>query len=366
LNRIVIIGNGFDLAHGFHTKYSDFFEYLKNDIFETGIKTEDRDELIIRKKNEKSDPLIALRYNKDKIVPINNDGIQYIGSYDVRKYDFIVPKQNKTSILYASLFELKTMNENWSDLESHYFKIISKHKSNSQAIAIINFEFDHLKKLLEEYLFNKIEKKVEKQTFELNDRMIQLLKGNYNEFTFQDTYVVSFNYTNILLKKYLKKSSFFLYPIDPIHIHGKLANESNPIIFGYGDDNSEEYENIKNQFNNELLHNFKTFQYLRLSQYEQVLGLLETDEEIYVQIIGHSCGIGDKTLLRTIFQHKNVSKIESHYHDSQKYYFENLYNISRIFDETELMRNKILPLKKTTILPSIKPIMFEAISTKKE
>lgn len=28
LSRLVIIGNGFDLAHGLHTKYSDFMEYL--------------------------------------------------------------------------------------------------------------------------------------------------------------------------------------------------------------------------------------------------------------------------------------------------------------------------------------------------
>ena len=28
LSRLIIIGNGFDLAHGLHTKYSDFMEYL--------------------------------------------------------------------------------------------------------------------------------------------------------------------------------------------------------------------------------------------------------------------------------------------------------------------------------------------------
>ena len=28
LSRLVVIGNGFDLAHGLHTKYSDFMKYL--------------------------------------------------------------------------------------------------------------------------------------------------------------------------------------------------------------------------------------------------------------------------------------------------------------------------------------------------
>nr|WP_081927679.1 AbiH family protein [Nonlabens ulvanivorans] len=32
MNRIVLIGNGFDLAHGMKTSYNDFIEYLWEDI----------------------------------------------------------------------------------------------------------------------------------------------------------------------------------------------------------------------------------------------------------------------------------------------------------------------------------------------
>jgi hypothetical protein len=32
-NKLVIIGNGFDLAHGLKTKYSDFMLWYFNDIF---------------------------------------------------------------------------------------------------------------------------------------------------------------------------------------------------------------------------------------------------------------------------------------------------------------------------------------------
>lgn len=28
MSRLIVIGNGFDLAHGLHTRYSDFMEYL--------------------------------------------------------------------------------------------------------------------------------------------------------------------------------------------------------------------------------------------------------------------------------------------------------------------------------------------------
>jgi hypothetical protein len=363
LNRIVIIGNGFDLAHGLPTKYSDFLEYLKNDIFETGIKTEDRDsnELIIRKTNQKGgvDPWIALKFNKEKLVPANNHGCQYVGSANVKKYDFIVPRQNKTSILYASLFEPKAMDENWSDLESHYFRLISAWKDDMTRISSINEEFSHLKNLLEDYLHSQIEENIIINNQSINKDLIEIIRGKHIKYSIHDTFVISFNYTHSLLKEYLDKSlASLLFGFEAIHIHGRLKDNENPIIFGYGDDNSTEYQKIKNIKNNELLHNFKTFQYLRLSQYEQILGLLESDKEIYIQIIGHSCGMGDKTLLRTIFQHENVKKIESHYHDSQKQYFENLYNISRIFDETELMRDKVLNLKDTIPLPEIGPISF--------
>lgn len=83
---------------------------------------------------------------------------------------------------------------------------------------------------------------------------------------------------------------------------------------------------------------------------KQVLGLLEESNEIYVQLIGHSSGLCDKALLRTIFQHKNVKHIESVYYEDERRYFENLYNISRIFDDNTLMRKKLVPLEDTYML----------------
>jgi len=34
MNRIIIIGNGFDLAHGLKTSYKDFLEWIKSKIVE--------------------------------------------------------------------------------------------------------------------------------------------------------------------------------------------------------------------------------------------------------------------------------------------------------------------------------------------
>ncbi|OBX23428.1 hypothetical protein BAA08_04580 [Bizionia sp. APA-3] len=133
----------------------------------------------------------------------------------------------------------------------------------------------------------------------------------------------------------------------PIHIHGDLNDFENPIIFGYGDENSKGYHELELLLENNLLKNFKTFQYLRTNKYKEVLGLLEESDNIYVQLIGHSSGLCDKALLRTIFQHDNVKHIEATYYKNESKYFENLYNISRVFDDNTLMREKLISLDDT-------------------
>ena len=96
-----------------------------------------------------------------------------------------------------------------------------------------------------------------------------------------------------------------------------------------------------------MLKNFKTFQYLRTGKYKEVLGILEETDDIYVQLIGHSSGLCDKALLRAIFQHENVKRIEATYYSDESKYFENLYNISRVFDDNTVMRTKLVPLNDT-------------------
>src|SRR5690606_32475908 len=135
-------------------------------------------------------------------------------------------------------------------------------------------------------------------------------------------------YTSKILIAYLKRLKVETMDnklsIFPIHIHGDLNDPENPIIFGYGDENSKEYHELELLLDNNFLKNFKTFQYLRTGKYKEVLGLLEESENIYVQLIGHSSGLCDKALLRNIFQHDNVKHIETTYYRDELKYFENL------------------------------------------
>lgn len=211
-----------------------------------------------------------------------------------------------------------------------------------------------MKVLLEDYLINQIET-LGVNKFDIDSNSIMKLLNNDKDF--DQIYFITFNYTSKILDYYYERLSMSSlvtgepynkkFLMKPIHIHGKLNNEKNPIIFGYGDENSADYQELEDSLNDDLLVNFKTFQYLRTENYNQVLGLLNTTNDITVQIIGHSCGLCDKALLRKIFQHENVKRIQAVYHGDDSNYFSKLYSISRIFDDNTLMREKIIPLVST-------------------
>lgn len=353
MNRIVLIGNGFDKAHNLPTGYCDFMNYLTDSIAKFNKKENSTYELITTGKRCGDNRTYYHKLGKDGLED-NWIGVKQLKDHTKFK---LAKNPHKKSIYFESLFADNDKLGYWSDLESHYFKMLYKHRTTSEDIALINSEFEHLKELIRDYL--KIE--VEAKTgitggYEIpGPHSIYNLLGNEPDgINFEKTHIVTFNYTSKILNDYLKRlikiKGRDKFPISPIHIHGDLNDPGNPIIFGYGDENSKEYHELELLLDNDLLKNFKTFQYLRTGKYKEVLGLLEETDDIYVQLIGHSSGLCDKALLRAIFQHENVKRIEATYYSDESKYFENLYNISRVFDDNTVMRKKLVPLSDTCII----------------
>ena len=71
--------------------------------------------------------------------------------------------------------------------------------------------------------------------------------------------------------------------------------------------------------------------------------------------MGSSCGLSDRTLLNTIFEHDNCRLIKVFYHqDGDKDNFTELVqNISRHFNDKKLMRSKIIHKSPEQIMPKI-------------
>ena len=128
-----------------------------------------------------------------------------------------------------------------------------------------------------------------------------------------------------------------------IHIHGEI-NEPKSVIFGYGDELDKNFQQLQNLNENECLRNIKSIRYLESDNYRNVLRFLES-APFQVFIMGHSCGNSDRTLLNTVFEHKNCISIKPYYYQKDNgsdNYLDIIQNISRNFTNMKLMRDRVV------------------------
>ena len=138
-----------------------------------------------------------------------------------------------------------------------------------------------------------------------------------------------------------------LYVNDPSkvivnYIHGRL-DDPKSVIFGYGDELDEDYKKLQNLNENECLRHIKSIRYLESDNYRKLLEFIEA-EPFQICIMGHSCGNSDRTLLNTLFEHKNCISIKPYFHKWEKgdNYLELVQNISRNFTDMKLMRDRVV------------------------
>ena len=93
----------------------------------------------------------------------------------------------------------------------------------------------------------------------------------------------------------------------------------------------------KNQ--NKYLENIKSIKYLESRSYTELSQFIDSD--VYdILILGHSCGISDRTLLKKLFKNKNCLSIKIYYHKKMSgydNYSDIARNISRNFIKTLIL-----------------------------
>jgi hypothetical protein len=336
--KVFIIGNGFDIAFKQPTRYDDLMNYILNYT----INSEDNPTLEFT-------PYMGSSY-KGKNVILGNLKSEFIKVNLTENKIFCAKK----SILFSELIKNRELNNNWGNVESIYYECLKKN-SFSGNVKLINEELDHLRELLLHYL-NEIEKNVlTDELYSINtiqhiicDRDCRYKNLDDSDF-FDSINFITFNYTSKILEQIVKteltKRRGEQFNSEIIHIHGKLNDNDNPCVFGYGDDNSEVYKKLEDKLDFDLLRQFKTKQYLKSTQYHKLLGILE-GYEIHIEIIGLSCEMCDKSLLRTIFTHPNVKKIKIDYHSNSDNYFKTVHNISKIVEDNIMLREKLEPITK--------------------
>lgn len=380
MNRIVLIGNGFDLAHNLKTSYVDFISnYWRNFINEAIRQTEDFEIKGIKVYTSNSD--ITLRKTFEHDIPQTYKVFEEkITEYNqnMRRFNAAISINIKNKFLKHLLTE--NSFKNWVDIENEYYNFLCyqfnpQNNSYSYAnIGTLNEDFKYIKEQLELYLteilkesihkhskiehliydsfyLNEVTEKFKQEVCQLEAEKIDKLKQHLplDEDKFEKTKRLLENFPDIneaLLKSKLNNQRFwenyfdlkpndflflnfnytdtinhycqFIHNDRPllIDIHGELNNSENPMIFGYGDELEENYSKLENLQDNEYLENIKSIKYQETDNYKQVLSFINSDK-YQVIILGHSCGNSDRTLLNTLFEHENCVSIKPYYYKYQ-------------------------------------------------
>lgn len=422
MNRLILIGNGFDKAHGLATSYQEFINWY----WDTW-----RSKLAISDKKIEKDALCSFKLKANLAGWYLAWGYHY--SIDVRGLNGIKLKDflesDKDGCEFWQCFFLKKINQSidskgWVDIEEEYYtmlKTIQSAKSVGDYTYFghpekLNKELSALTERLVEYLTEIQNKRncavcnemakvfyapvlsddisvLRQETFEnhilnnfkldrpaiaklnkryygndVEDQMQELEKfkrNDYDETTrynkiINDSFLLeSLSFPNkILVLNFNYTSTESLYVkgkegVDVVHIHGDLTHPEN-IIFGYGDELDDDYKDMQKTNNNEYLKNIKSIRYLESERYREVLKFIESSPyQIY--ILGHSCGTSDRTLLNTLFEHRNCISIKPYYYqkDGNDNYLDIIENISRNFTDMKLMRDLVVNKSFCSPLPQV-------------
>ena len=392
MNRIVLIGNGFDLAHGLPTGYVDFInnywedfhchvlngyaQYLLKHFGVAPIKSYSDNFADLKVINKGSDEITEFTVT-DNEQNAFNEWCRFINDYN-QVGRFTESLQLTFKNPFWKHISAQASLENWVDIENEYFQSLNRLIDQERDLGYksakeLNIDFHSIQNLLIEYLRKIQEEKISDELFNeginkiifesinqqdisksgqdlfLEDISSQLFnspggmclgeiedelrihpeyeilgtredsfrvmvenkinKGQLKDFLIPNQILLlNFNYTNTAKKLYVKSDH---YPkCELIHIHGELDDKNNPIIFGYGDEMHEDYKKIVDLNNNAYLENIKSIRYLETDNYRRLLGFIDS-APYQIYIMGHSCGNSDRTLLNTLFEHKNCLSINA-------------------------------------------------------
>lgn len=407
INRIVIIGNGFDLVHGLPTQYEDFINWYKEQRVQ---------ELKSCHSNVSEDKLC--RFEICGNFPTSFSKLFSQHGYSLYDFDDIISNTAFWRSQLSSLFNLIIKDIHtykWVDIECEYYKLLKHYLAidntsrRDELIAELNEQLTCLKNKLIEYLStiqvneqmvidklkDKIYAPIEKREIAVNrlstyyDHIQKWANADEESWEnryamYEDAYYAIRQHTidfakgcldlnaqdidkrifhtnnikvpilwpdNILFLNfnYTPLGDIYTRTIDGIsnvHIHGEISNPEH-VIFGYGDEIDKTYQTLVDFNNNDYLENIKSIQYNDEDNYHKVLDFVES-APFQIYIMGHSSGISDRTLLNTLFEHKNCVSIKPFYHefeDGADNYRDLVKNIFRNFTDMKLMRSLVVNKK---------------------
>lgn len=335
--KVLILGNGFDLAHGLPTRYSDFLNFCKKAsriyTYAKGVSINQylKENIENWEINEYFKCMLSTAYENrqyDEDITTSNEKINKLYSYIKGNiwYNYF-----SNDILY------ETLGRNWIDFESEiklcikYIDENSKHLSDyvedlfrvsrtigDENVAVIRYSafksavLNNSEKIrtvfeLRDVLYDDLENLIQALEIYLNfvesNKITQLSKDILN---LDPHYIINFNYTHTY-------ENVGYTPSEISYIHGELNNNPNNMVLG-----AAEYWSEKEQDSHTNFTRFKKFaQRIQKTTSVESYKWIEEIEHIYknnqavseVHIFGHSLNIPDKDILYDYLENEATSVV---------------------------------------------------------
>lgn len=307
--KLLIIGNGFDLAHKLPTKYQDMLEELN-------IQKEN----INRFRSQQSPSWIWLQ--RDQINHFSsNPFIQYFQDAQNLNGWTDFESHIRDIIRCFQCTDVKKVPSHFSQYhpnpEQYFKKEVEfwKQKEWTSLWDSLKTHLDELINYIDSYLINRLPDFLEK-SFE---------DDTYPHFIYEKTYdyLLSFNYTDTFYKIANKKNLQRLPK--PHFIHGRISSFDTfaNIVLGIDDYDPENLDTVYFK---------KYFQRIQKRTGREIFSWINPEEnpdsEIIVDIFGHSLDITDKDILLEIM---NRSAYTTIYYLNQSDYEQKILNLIHIF-----------------------------------
>lgn len=344
--HILILGNGFDIAHDLPTKYSDFLNYCKEQLQE---KTENKSSnlfftnLWVRHfltiQQEMGENWIDLENEISKVI-IYISRLSMMNNKDEHKIF--------TKYYYDNNFSFYIIDRYLDSPLGHFYpeKGYSRCQQENQIKYIVYFSspkgvveflYEQLReftKLFEEYLQEEVLKHINIESkYKLSLKSIGVKEKDKN------IRVLSFNYTDTCERLYKHKfNTYCEFKIKPVYVHGKTLDcENCNLILGTKSfDLNPPRSSLPAHFNIFQKH-YQRHKYQTIEPYQELIRQIKKScSAPKFHIIGHSLDESDHKIIRHVLKANENSIINIYFHDeeSQKRLMD---NINTIIGEEEVM-----------------------------
>ncbi|MES2378139.1 MAG: AbiH family protein [Bacteroidota bacterium] len=375
MNRLILIGNGFDLAHGLETSYNAFILWYIKRAYKTCLEGDGYCDQLIELNNQYS-----IEYGIDfSTVEKRIDQI-----YDESKLNILASGQGLSSHYNGStqhwfitnycsklLMNLLTgcSDANWVDIENEYYRELIKtlditnDNKRLTEVKLLNGSMQCLIDHLYIYINSLTEPEAVIGYDSIFDSPISV-KDVHNPISVdpalhftkdehpKSTLILNFNYSSTLTRY---SSLFNRLRIFVNHIHGRAVSNETALIFGFGDELDDNYTRIEKEKVKGFFSYMKSFGYFKTSRYRELVRYIDSGP-YQVFVLGHSCGLSDRTMLNMVFEHDNCWSIKVYYHkraDGTDNYTELTQEISRHFKNKANMRVKVVDFEASFEMPQV-------------